>query len=459
MTTSTEAPRPRHRFRRVAIVAFILLVPVAAWSMWDYIEARRLAGLAREIQSRGEPVEVAPEKFGDFERAENAARYYDAAAALLDRRDLYGSQGINAVLYHKTQDRVAALQRVRGWLDQNSEAERLLDVATDREFLGFRPGSRDSLSSDRMSGLARLAALRAAERADAGDGDRAARAVFVQLRVARTMQPDGWASDFAYYSVERALQDIGPVLEAGPGDAALVKLQQAAAAYDRDNAIEIVSQRLRAEMIASMWDQSREWYGRPKVRFRPDSAIDPLVYHVSRPWFAHRLNAEIRVLNRAVEQSRKPWPERLHFEGPDQPPRLRGGFLGIFNVDHPAGVLRYLTRHRARGIGRMLAYVRTSAPAIAIMRYRAANRGSLPATLDALVPAYLPKRPIDPFSGQPVKFKPLDDGFVVYSVGMNEKDDGGNTNIQEKARVANARSDRDPLDCGVRVTLNPKELK
>ena len=453
MTTDAGRVRVRRGFRRVAVAIVVVLLPVAAWNLWDYIEARRLAGLVDEIKRRGEPVEVPAEKFGDFERPENAAPYYDAAAAILDRRELYGSTGINSTLYHRPQDRVTAMTRVREWLQQNAEAERLLDIATDREFMGFRPGSRDSLSSDRMSGLARLAALRAAERADAGDGNSAARAMYVQLRVARTMQPEAWTSDFAAYSVERALQEIGPVLEANAGEQALDRLQQAIVAQDRDAGIEASALQLRAQLIASMWDHSRDWYGRPRVRFNADRPIDPLIYHVSRPWFAHRLNGEIKVMNRAVEQARKAWPERLHFEGPDAPPRPPGRFLGIFSLDYPAGVLRYLNHHRARGLGRMLAYVRTSAPAIALMRYRAAHGGALPATLDALVPGYLPKVPVDPFSGHPVRFKALGDGFVVYSLGANETDEGGTTRIEEKQRVANARSSRDPLDYGVHVRL------
>src|SRR5687767_13986329 len=192
MTTDAGRVRVRRGFRRVAVAIVVVLLPVAAWNLWDYIEARRLAGLVDEIKRRGEPVEVPAEKFVYFERPENAASYYDAAAAILDRRELYGSTGINSTLYHRPQDRVTAMTRVREWLQQNAEAERLLDVATDREFMGFRPGSRDSLSSDRMSGLARLAALRAAERADAGDGNAAVRAMYVQLRVARTMQPEAW---------------------------------------------------------------------------------------------------------------------------------------------------------------------------------------------------------------------------------------------------------------------------
>ena len=33
--------------------------------------------------------------------------------------------------------------------------------------------------------------------------------------------------------------------------------------------------------------------------------------------------------------------------------------------------------------------------------------------------------PADPFTGGPLRFRRLDDGIVIYSVGADRKDDGG----------------------------------
>jgi len=58
-------------------------------------------------------------------------------------------------------------------------------------------------------------------------------------------------------------------------------------------------------------------------------------------------------------------------------------------------------------------------------RYRLAH-GRYPESLDALVPAFLPKPLPDPMSGQPFHYRPTDDGwFLLYSVGENGRDDGG----------------------------------
>src|SRR5205085_10074692 len=63
--------------------------------------------------------------------------------------------------------------------------------------------------------------------------------------------------------------------------------------------------------------------------------------------------------------------------------------------------------------------------ALAVERHRLA-RGAWPASLDALVPDFLPGVPDDPFDGRPLRYRRLADGVVVYSVGPDGADDGGN---------------------------------
>ena len=72
-----------------------------------------------------------------------------------------------------------------------------------------------------------------------------------------------------------------------------------------------------------------------------------------------------------------------------------------------------------RGIGRF----QTARTALAIERYRQAT-GNLPDTLSELIPGYLDAIPQDPFDGEPLRYKKLDVGFVVYSIGEDGLDDG-----------------------------------
>jgi hypothetical protein len=53
--------------------------------------------------------------------------------------------------------------------------------------------------------------------------------------------------------------------------------------------------------------------------------------------------------------------------------------------------------------------------------------GQYPESLEALVPGLLKEVPTDPFTGKPLVYRREGDGFIVYSLGSNQKDDGGRT--------------------------------
>jgi len=63
--------------------------------------------------------------------------------------------------------------------------------------------------------------------------------------------------------------------------------------------------------------------------------------------------------------------------------------------------------------------------ALAVERYRLAHSNALPDTLDVLVPQYLPSPPRDPMDEQPLRFKKLSRGYVLYSIGADGIDNGG----------------------------------
>ncbi len=73
---------------------------------------------------------------------------------------------------------------------------------------------------------------------------------------------------------------------------------------------------------------------------------------------------------------------------------------------------------------RNVAHRRVTQTALAAQRFRLAQ-GRLPKTLDELVPTYLDAVPIDPFDNQPLRYRLLETGFVVYSIGDDGSDDGG----------------------------------
>jgi tRNA A-37 threonylcarbamoyl transferase component Bud32 len=70
------------------------------------------------------------------------------------------------------------------------------------------------------------------------------------------------------------------------------------------------------------------------------------------------------------------------------------------------------------------AELRSALAALAAERHRLAH-GDWPRNLGDLVPQYLKQVPEDPYTGQPLRFRRLTDGAVIYSVGSDRVDNEG----------------------------------
>ena len=73
---------------------------------------------------------------------------------------------------------------------------------------------------------------------------------------------------------------------------------------------------------------------------------------------------------------------------------------------------------------RLNATVRLLQTDLAIRLYRE-EHGQLPAQLNQLVPDYLPTMPLDPYTQQPLIYRPIENKFLLYSVGHDRVDNGG----------------------------------
>jgi len=71
------------------------------------------------------------------------------------------------------------------------------------------------------------------------------------------------------------------------------------------------------------------------------------------------------------------------------------------------------------------ARLRAAETAIACERFSRDHEGQMPEKLADLVPSYVTAVPEDPFDGNPLRFKRLSDSYVIYSIGGDFTDDGG----------------------------------
>lgn len=88
--------------------------------------------------------------------------------------------------------------------------------------------------------------------------------------------------------------------------------------------------------------------------------------------------------------------------------------------------------------------------AFALAAYRTDNK-RYPNSLGDLAPKYLPTIPGDIFSGKALTYTMTETGYVFYSVGMNERDDGGRL-LMDEYKEGETRGD----DIGVRMPAMKK---
>ena len=136
------------------------------------------------------------------------------------------------------------------------------------------------------------------------------------------------------------------------------------------------------------------------------------------------------------------------------PERTKDNLLGqlfLTAVDKVAlAEMRYQARCLCTGAG------------IACERHRL-KHGRWPATLDDLAEFGLPTIPADPFDGQPLRYRIVEDGAIVYSVGTNGEDDDGDVVRREGTpddvgfRLWNADMRRVPMPAKPKIEEWPDE--
>jgi hypothetical protein len=130
--------------------------------------------------------------------------------------------------------------------------------------------------------------------------------------------------------------------------------------------------------------------------------------------------------------------------GKEAPEREAGQVIGDILI----GLLAPAVRRVQGAYDRSEQVQRNLRVAFALAAYRA-DCGRYPARLGELAPMYLAAVPGDLFSGGPLVYRPADKGYLLYSVGINGKDEGGRW------------YDDDPPgdDPGVRMPLPPLKRK
>lgn len=419
---NTERPLVRRRFLGWSVGVLVVLLPLAIHATWGYVEARRLKAALEAIEAKGEPTRRhTPMPSGDAARA---ARLYLAAAALTSRvggdlpdwfREIVPAERTG----QWPPDLVA---RLRPYLAGYREALDFMDRAAPLPFTGS-PGRSYSVLGGDIGFAIRLTGFRAIAEAAEGDGDAAARSLYSAARGGRYFDQNRAPFLYAFWFASA----VPPVLQqTRPTEAVLAPLAQALADADHDDVLRNTFLFIRMELLQSR--PANPWFIPSRAR--------PLIV-VNRPLRTHRLVTQLDAFERMLAAASAPWPDRIDAIVNTDPRGLTEPFFRTGTPETLAAfvssVLRPLLTNRAIRI------------AVAVERYRREHGEMLPETLQSLVPAYLPSVPIDPYTGQPMRFVKEEAGYVAYSVGSNRRDDGGDVEVRITPR------ERTAMDPGIRI--------
>jgi hypothetical protein len=145
---------------------------------------------------------------------------------------------------------------------------------------------------------------------------------------------------------------------------------------------------------------------------------------LSAGWFKENHVRQLEIMSEAVEIAKLPLDEqadriRVLHERLKTMANTPQGSNQVFITMAFAALVKVsdaCTRSRAE--------LRCAIAALAVERYRLVHHG-WPDSLDQLVPTFLTEVPRDPYDRKPLRYRQLQDGVAIYSVGPDGKDDGG----------------------------------
>ncbi len=451
LAAATVTPTRRRRWRFALVAGVVLLLAAGAfvgWPMWqDARHARLLREAVTEVEAvdphwRIEDIEAQRAAVPD---AENSAPIIRRAVARVRnannvaRSDLEGLRRLPAAV-------VLADQQYRTLIDCLEDVEAavgpslaLARYPRGRFPLTYAPdGISTSLAHANDVAAVHFCVLEPLTFLLAHEGDLpgAAQACLATLNLGRAMGDEPFLMSYFIRRLHanNAVRGLERVLGQGVlPESVLAAVQSelaAEAAYDpwglilrgeratafqtlgaiQDGLVTASSLRDTGRVAAIIWGR------RPPPVTVATFARDRL-YDTFRPDVRPAQAWALRHFTRLLETARLPWPERrvaavtVATERASAPELAR--LVLLDDVTESADLFQ---ANRAR--------LDSAVATVAAERYRL-RHGRWPASLAALVPDLLPAVPADPFDGRPLRYRRLDDGIVIYSLGPDGTDDGG----------------------------------
>lgn len=310
---------------------------------------------------------------------------------------------------------------VEAFLEQYADSMKLMHQAaqqhgTARYDIDFEAGFDTKLDHvDRLRSAARMLMLEAHLRAHRGDADGAAESIGAILRVSESLRDEPLlVSQLVRYACATMGLNLAgemlPHVDFRPED--LATLQD-----------EVEAMRLEDGFRRAMIGERASGI----EVFRNPAAQTDMEFDVPTGPRNDDLTLYLQFMDEIIDAARKPWPERLKATSRvDQ--RIQARIENGGPLDNLRYVFTFLLLPASNAVveadGRTQALVRAATVRIALQRYRL-EHGQFPESIEQLVPKFLDKVPEDPFDGQPLRYAIRDGEPLVYSVGRDQVDNGG----------------------------------
>ncbi len=423
---SDNRPPKINRYRRWwKIPLYAMLLLVIAFTIFRYTVHRRVVNRLNDIRDAGYPVTLEElDAWYPTPDGPNAADVYqkafDAFPADPDTEGVPIVSTIEGYELGQPLDEDMA-EKIKAYLAQHAEAIALLEEASKISGCKFPVEWSDGLDAPlphlfRMRQSARLLTLQSILDVDHGDYDRAADLCIQMFGVARSLdhEPLMICSSISLSIHALALEQVEQLIQTGElSDMQLQSISDAILTPDEAEAM--FSRALAGERCIG------------HARFQgiggsPSEWGEMSAYEKSRMYLPRYVGIED--LDHAywldywavmVEEAADPvWPPHDESWYPDPPPAI---YVVSYSECAPfGGAYRMMWRARMQS--------RVFITGIAVERHRL-RHGTLPKRLDDLAPELLDEVPIDPFDGQPLRYRVEADGAIIYSIGTDETDNRG----------------------------------
>ena len=418
--------KPLKILSRIGVVLLIVAaVALLVRAVFNFSEGRKLAGAVAELKARGVAL-TDKDLTAPCPEADNAARLWKAAADLLafekDDKELLGRAFADLVASKSLgpSDRTA----IAGVIAKNHEALGLVYAMVDKPCFLFRdpesplpesmiPDAVKMFLATRLMGFDAL--LRADEGDTAGAVDRIRRALGSTSKVAQegtllthliaVAETRMLLSFLEAVCRGREIDDeilarLVADLEPGPWRERLARSISGERILSLERGSAVISGNVQALAGERRSDRVLYWLLRPVIKDEVRWQLKEFAgwERISgKPYFQQR---ELLKTDAGLSE-KAPWYFKLigFWDGGAD------GTLFLKNAELEATYLAARTGWACR-------------------LYKS-RMGQYPERLEALIPGILTEVPVDPFTGKPFVYRREGEGFIVYSLGSNQKDDGG----------------------------------